>query len=302
MRRLPGVLAVLVAACAGSTGHGGSPATRPVTASVPPPLPAGLYHVAYLSGACAEDPACADAPAPTHAVVLARSDDPVRLAEAARRGGELGLAPGYPIVVAAWELGAGDGVLVIAGLHADAGAAARAAGALGGEVVALPADPVVPSYFEAGAAQPLVPVVIERDAPAYRAEALEALEQRLDESLASRWVPLEKQHQRRRRGAAALPLACRVPAGSIALVPASDVWAFRRMWAPARCPDGSAAWVAWDATRLVTLVVHDERGTRIHQVILVECDVATTWVWSFDAATGRRGERILLPDSGGCGG
>lgn len=253
--------------------------------AVPTADPAGPPALArpLPAGACGFDPylgeACGESPEPGFAVVLLRTED-LRAAERA-----LARAPhagGYPFVATLDELPAQDarlrGIVVIAGLWANAADATAAARAAGGEVLPLASQDEFRrrqyggvEKYEAYEARVSHAVEITSATPAYRAEDLERVETDLDEELATKWVPMPEQYVRRARALAALVPACTVAAGRVFATNERELYRFRRTYAPAKCDDGREAWVPWRATRRESVVADG----RVHQVILVECDVPT---------------------------
>jgi len=284
------------AASAPSPARAPSPSSSPSAPSPARPtsvLPAGPCgfpgYLEYSEG-------CDGSPPPTHAVVLADladRDTAERLV--ARHTGAL--APGYPYVLTADELpladagsagpprgasvGAsrranlfGDGPAppprpargarfrVVAGLYADAGAAATLARALAAEVRAVSGPPAGPGegdyqeYMRATRAA----VLVVHPAPAW-ADADVVRETTGARGDDGRWM-------------ARVRPACEVRAGQLFDADLATVFSQGRELAPVEC-GGRRAWVAWTATRLESVVRVEADGPMIHQVVDVMCDMAT---------------------------
>ena len=261
MRKIPALLAL--AACA----HAPTIAVRDTTPA-PPALPAGTCGFdPYLQEACTD--------APSFAVVLSRTND-ARAAERALRA--MPARDGYPFVESFDVLPAADanvrGMGVFAGLYRDRrGAEARAA-EVGGEVTPLATVDAFQRRGCAGAAdsdacERSMTRVVQTSArtPAWDAADLERVEREIDE----KWVPLPAQQRRRAAELAKLTPRCTIGPARVFVTNENAIYRFMRTYAPVVCDDGRPAWIPWRATRLESAVVND----RVHQVILVECDVPT---------------------------
>jgi len=192
---------------------------------------------------------------------------------------------GYPFAASFDELPAADarvrGIGVFAGLfraRRDADAYARTLRA-GVVPLATPDEFARRAYPGSGSYDDFaahVQRVVEMAAasPAYAEADLEQVEHELDERLAREWTKLPGQQTRRAAALSKLVPLCTVGAGRVYLTNEHALFAFRRTYAPVTCDDGRNAWVPWRATRLESAVV----GERVHQVVLVECDVPTVEV------------------------
>jgi hypothetical protein len=261
-------------------------ADGPLPAARGVPLPAGVSWDPWAHDAC-ED-ACGE---PSVAVVIgAPTTAPRAVQRAARWRGRL--SAGYPFLLHTDELGATagpGGVVVVAGLFESRAAAASWMGARGGglRIVAI-RDPRAHGTTD-------IRHVVEidrREARAYRASEVDAITSG--------------------RSAAALrslrPL-CTLPAGSAFVVRG---WPSSQMWVEARC-GREAAYVRVADTRFQTVVRRVDGETRISQVVLVECDMATidTWRWNEDEGRWTVSGHDYFPhpldgdaaaSGGGCGG
>jgi hypothetical protein len=278
------------------------------------PLPAGCGLWAYLG-----EP-CEGYDSPRVAVVLEVAKDE-RAAEAAlERGRARGLEAGYPFATTFAQLRASearDGIAVVAALFAgradaeryraallaggadtggadtggaDTGGAAGergVAGAGGVELVTLDDEELFPF-------PDVVIVQVAEEAAAWTRADLERVERELDEALAVKWVRLPEQRKRREARLASLAPRCTVAADSVSAATSAELFAFGRQYAPVRCDDGSEAWVPWRATTLESVVTRDERGARVHQVVLVECDQATVETRRFAAPSAQEPLRLAL--------
>lgn len=267
--------------------HRPAAAARAVARVTEPPrglMPAGTCGFdPYLREACAAGDDAA--PAPTYAVVTSRADDP-RAAEAALR--ETPRFGGYPFAVSFDDLPAADasarGIAVVAGLFGQREDADAYALALGrAEVLPLATVAAHERRLAAGTyaneddREKHIRHVVELagDTPAYDAADLGRTESALDEALGAHWVRLPAQQGRRAAALARLRPRCTLPAGRVFVTDGQALYGFRRMYAPVTCDDGSEAWVPWRATRLESAVLWEGGAWKVHQVILVECDVPT---------------------------
>jgi hypothetical protein len=279
------VLVVLLTACAHAPHRGEAAPRAPLAFAVtrPPSVapPAGLLP----AGACGFDPYLGDAceDAASFAVVTLRTNDVHAAERALRRGPRFA---GYPFVESFDRIPAADarirGMGVFAGLFGarrDADAFARATGA---EVIPLATVEELEKRagadlgdFDEHEAHVLRVVETTTTSPAYDEADLERVEGDLDERLAGEWTKLPGQQARRAAALATLPPRCTVGSGRVFATNEGALYTFRRQYAPVTCDDGHAAWVPWRATRLESTVVRTRDAFRIHQVILVECDVPT---------------------------
>lgn len=247
-----------------------------MTVRAPAPLAARLP-----AGPCGFDPYLEDActEAPRFAVVTMRTSDP-RAAERALRAMPAG--DGYPFAESFDVIPAADprvrGIGVFAGLFRDRGDAEARAAQIGGELVPLASleeqrRRFAMSLKDGEARERAVVRVVETTAetPAWAAEDLARVEQDLDEALGVKWTGLEGQQTRRAAALAALAPRCTVAVERVFVTNAEALYRFRRTYAPVVCDDGRPAWIPWRATRLESAVVDG----RVHQVVLVECDVPT---------------------------
>jgi hypothetical protein len=223
-------------------------------------MPAGTCGFdAYLGDVCNE--------APRFAVLTLRTSD----ARAAERA--LAAAPriaGYPFAESFDVIPTANakirGIGVFAGLFRERPDADAYARSIHGEVVALGVVDGIPSD------EHLMRVVVTAARTrAYAREDLERVEHELDERLAVEWTKLPRQQERRASALAKLTPICSVDADRVFVIDQHELYAFRRTYAPVTCDDGRRAWIPWRATRLESAFV----GERVHQVILVECDVPT---------------------------
>ena len=240
------------------------------------PEPAGLLP----AGTCGFNPYLGDActEAPRYAVVTLRTSDP-RAAERA-----LHAAPrfaGDPFAESFDVLPAADakvrGLGVFAGLFRERRDADSYARALHAEVVALTtidefqARQEASGDFDAHERSIVRAVQTSGETPAYAESDLERVERELDERLVTHWTKMPAQQERRVAELSKLKPLCTVAADRVFATDQLTLFRFRRMYAPVTCEDGRRAWVPWRATRLESAFV----GERVHQVILVECDVPT---------------------------
>ncbi|MEZ4222517.1 MAG: hypothetical protein R3B13_16375 [Polyangiaceae bacterium] len=268
-------------------------------------LPAGLCgFAAYLSQPCENIP-----PA-RFALVLHEGQGVDEQAAAAltrsvAEGSTLGLPVGYPFVVSYDDLPRADGrrgLAVVAGLFTERShAEAFAARVVGASIVELATvdgghSPCAGSEdYSKCEASTYTAVQMQRRAPAYAKADLEALEQRLNDLP---WVPLGQAFERRRKALEQLTPVCIIEAGAVSITDQDNLYGFSRTYAPARCAEGEAAWVTWNATRLESVVTTTNGRVQTHQVVLVECDSPTLEVRPLGDALDS--SRILL--AGSCGG
>jgi len=219
------------------------------------------------------------------------------------------LAPGYPWVVNASELGvAGAGVVVVLAQFAtEAEATAyRAQLALGARARVVPIGE--PRRTGADADPPRVTQILSpAPVPAYstadvaRAESAfdEAFEQRRSHAASLRAYSTE----RAARLARATP-ACTLLPGAVFVVPLAETrdavfpMSAEWTWRPVRCGT-TVAWVPLRSTEALAVVwVHRDGEPRITQVSLVECDSPTHTTWKL-APNGERTSPTYAPP-GGC--
>jgi hypothetical protein len=265
------------------------PEVRSVSPELPslPPVrvPSSLANAALPAGSCAfgaylsSDEACKDVPTPRFAVLLAATANAHSAEEARARGLDLGLAVGYPFVLASNEMpwkGAEPGVFaVVAGLFAERATAAAFHRALASaQLVEIVSEEALAALNVWDGNRPNVVEVIE-STPAYAQEDVERVEHALDEMLARKWVDLAAQNKRREAALAKLAPRCTIENGRLFMTTAGELQHFHSPYAPTRCPDGSRAWVRWRTTRGQSVVTRGEAGAIIHQLVLVECDHPT---------------------------
>lgn len=198
--------------------------------------------------------------------------------------------------------------MVVAGLFAERGQAEAYASHLppGMELVELaspeeakhrqvPRDGMTWDDLQKGSAEV---VEIAEDTVAWAPEDIKAVEERLDEELAKKWVKLPEQKTRRDRALAGMKPRCSLARGRVFAPTKHELYFIPRGYAPVRCDDGREAWVALRATRRQTVVTRSENMALVHQVVLVECDQPTVETRHFEAGSATKPVRLAL--SGPC--
>ena len=268
----------------------------------------------YPAGYCGFDPyldgPCDSAPPPTFAVVLGsfqvamttarrgdvsrpvygdqaiKPSDEIRHLELALASARnLGLPVGYPFVSSYDDLPdkarKRHGFAIVAGLFSSETAAVafvrdKGLSAHRSEIVEI--APSAEDYgacgddYEACMAKRHTAVEILSRTPAWTSEALTKVEEALDQSSARGSA---SPNQRRAVALSKLQPVCEVAPGRVFSTDRRTLYAFQRTYAPITCDDGRPAWVPWRSTRLESAVVPTSSGTRIHQVVEVECDTPT---------------------------
>lgn len=205
-------------------------------------------------------------------------DELARAEQAAAAARKLGLPAGYPVTLSYDDLPPLDekrrGIAVVAGLFGERAHAERfvRARGLSAEIVELaPATIPCDEDYEACMASKVSVVEVFTETQAYAEDALRKLETKLDSQPADPAIDKEAQWE---AGIAALTPACKIPAGRLFLSSQGELYKLSRSFAPARCPDGRKAWVAWRTTRVESVVTAGD-APEIHQVVSVECDSPT---------------------------
>lgn len=283
----------------------------------PTPVPAKLAPLP--AGLCSFDPylsePCADVPPARFAILLhdASGRTPTDSAVEAllTRAHSLPLAAGYPFVVTLDDMPARArerrGTVVVAGLFAERDRAQAYADriALPYELIELadaaaPAAACADTHYDDCMARRSSAIEISTTTPAWAAADLARVEQELDEALATSWVSLPIQHERRQAALRKLAPRCVVEPGRVFSADQHVIYKFRRTYVPIRCSTGEQAWVPITATRLHSVVLPHGSTADIHQVILVECDTPTIETRPFGAASLAASPPTLTASSDGC--
>ena len=246
-------------------------------------LPAGSYftHATYSS-------LCPECATPYSALVEWVADEGAAT-DALNRYESAGLAPGYPFVLHADELGEANApqeLAVVLQLFDGNGEAAACwleeSGYADAVVISLEyGDDVFRRLFTESEGDEVIfqrAVQIETGGPAVSAEALNGIS---FNDLAT-------------VDPANLPALCEVERNDVFVVESFRMFSHGYGWVPVWCPDG-LAYVRRTSTRVDTIV--SDGGTR--QVVDVQCDSAYVESWSTDADRTQDGNPI---SGGGCGG